>query len=135
MKTVLNIIKYALLLISVLVVVLLVVRGENGVDLALTWTFILVGIALAVTLLMPLVNIAQNPKGALRSLIGLAIVVVVLGIAYAMAGTAPVPNSEGGFFTNVTDLKISDMGLYTTYIALGGAILVAILGEIRNSFK
>ncbi|MCD7969642.1 MAG: hypothetical protein LUF87_04750 [Alistipes sp.] len=135
MKKILAILKYALLAISVIVVAIVMINGEASVDTILNWSYVLFGLAVVVTLFFPILNLAQNPKGALRSLIGLALLVVVVGVAYALAGTTPVPNSEGGFFTNTTELKVSDTGLITTYIALALAIIVVVAGEIRNSFK
>ncbi|MCC8035157.1 MAG: hypothetical protein LIO77_04385 [Rikenellaceae bacterium] len=135
MKKILSLIKYVLLAISVVALIFVFVRGEGGVPMILNWAYVLFIIAVAITILFPLFNIATNPRGAMRSLIGLLVVVVVLGIAYAMSSTEPVTNSAGGFFTNPTELKISDTGLITTYIALGVAFLVVIFGEIRNSFK
>lgn len=135
MKKLLSLIKYILLAISVVALVFVVVRGEAGVTMILNWAYVLFIFAVAVTILFPLFNIATNPRGAMRSLVGLLLVVVVLGIAYALSSTEPIVNSAGGYFTNPTELKISDTGLITTYIALGVAFLVVILGEIRNSFK
>lgn len=139
MKKILAITKYALLAISVVALAYVMFSGEESVDsavgLILNWAAILLGLAVVATVVLPLLNLAQNPKGAMRSLIGIGIVVVVLAIAYAMSSTEPVVNSAGGFFTDPTMLKITDTELYTTYIALGAAILVVVAGEIRNSFK
>lgn len=135
MTKILSILKYLLLAISVVALIVVAVNGEDGVSFLLNWAYILFGIGVVVTVLLPLFNLAQNPRGALRSLIGLAVVVVVVGIAWAMASTEPVVNSAGGYFTNYGELKISDTGLITTYIAFGLAVIVVVLGEIRNSFK
>ncbi|MCC8019817.1 MAG: hypothetical protein LIO85_08620 [Rikenellaceae bacterium] len=135
MTKILSILKYLLLAISVVALIVVAVNGEDGVSFLLNWAYILFGIGVVVTVLLPLFNLAQNPRGALRSLIGLVVVVVVVGIAWAMASTEPVVNSAGGYFTNYGELKISDTGLITTYIAFGLAVIVVVLGEIRNSFK
>ncbi|MCD8101608.1 MAG: hypothetical protein LUD76_03625 [Alistipes sp.] len=135
MTKILSLLKYLLLAVSVVAVIVVAVNGEDGVGFILNWAYIMFGIGVVVTILLPLFNLAQNPRGALRSLIGLAVVVVVVGIAWAMASTEPVVNSAGGYFTNHGELKISDTGLITTYIAFGLAVLVVVLGEIRNSFK
>ncbi len=130
----LSIIQYVLIAISVITVALYFV-GASDVDLMLIWGYILLGIAVAAVIILPLLNLVKNPKGAVRSLVGLAIVVVLAGICYALSSDTPVVNSAGGFFEDSTVLKISDTGLYLTYIALAVAILVAIGGEIRNAFK
>ncbi len=136
----LSILKYALLAISALVVILFFVSGdinnENNPMLALMldWAYILLGVAVVAAVLFPLVHIIQNPKGALQTLIGLAIVVVVVGISYAIASDAPITTAVITF-DNPATLKLSDMGLYTTYAALTVAILAIIVGEIGRVFK
>ncbi|MFI3331246.1 MAG: hypothetical protein R3Y38_05530 [Rikenellaceae bacterium] len=130
----LSIIKYLFLAISVIVVAVFF-AGFADVDAMLFWAYILLGLTVAVVVIAPIVNLISNPKGAVGSLIGVAIVALVFGVAYALASDAPVVNSAGGFFENPTELKLSDMGLYATYFVLASTILVVIGGEIRNTLK
>ena len=130
----LSIIQYILIAISVITVAMYFL-GLGDVDPMLIWGYILRGIAVAAVIILPLFNLVKNPKGAVRSLVGLGIVVVLAAICYALSSDAPVVNSAGGFFEDSAVLKISDTGLYLTYIALAVAILAAIVGEIRNAFK
>ena len=58
----------------------------------------------------------------------------MLGISYAMASDAVIVTPVNTF-DDPTSLKLSDMGLYATYIALGVAILASIIGEVSNIFK
>lgn len=125
----LSIIKYVLLAFSVLTIILF------NIDLMLYWAYILLALTLVTALAFPLANIVQNPKGAMRSVIGLAIVLVVLGISYALASDIPVVNAAGDVYDNSTTLKLTDMGLYATYTALFGTILIILYFEIRNAFK
>ncbi len=130
----LSIIQYILIAISVITVAMYFL-GLGDVDQMLIWGYILLGIEVAAVIILPLFNLVKNPKGAVRSLVGLGIVVVLAAICYALSSDAPVVNSAGGFFEDSAVLKISDTGLYLTYIALAVAILAAIGGEIRNAFK
>lgn len=130
----LAILKYILLAVSVLTVVLFF-AGVTDVDLMLEWAYVLLGATVAAAILFPVIGIVQNPKGALRSLVGLIIVAVVLGISYALASDVPVPNSAGGLFDNAATLKLTDTGLFATYAAMAVAILSAIIGEVSNIFK
>lgn len=102
--------------------------------LMLDWAYILLGVAVVAAILFPLVHIIQNPKGAVQTLIGLAIVVVVVGISYALASDAPIVTAVQTF-ADPFSLKFSDTGLYTTYAALTVAILAIVVGEIGNVFK
>lgn len=136
MKKALSILLYALLAVCVVMLVLVfVLPNDQGVGIILSWTYILLGLAILSAVVFPLINLAQNPKGALRSLIGVGIVVVVVGISLALSSTEPMPLSDKTTYDDTFGLLVTDAGLYTTYIALAVAILVTILGEIRNSFK
>ena len=137
----LSIIKYVLLALSAVSILLLPVMGgmEGGVDksvgLMLIWAYVLLGLTIVITLLMPLVNLIKNPGNALRSMLGLGILVVAIGVCYALSSDTPVVNSAGGFFEDKLALRLSDTGLYAAYFALAATIVVVIFGEIRNSFK
>lgn len=130
---ILSIIKYALIAICVIIVLAGGVFGEN-VDLMLRWTYILLGLTVALVIILPLLYVAENPKGALRGLLGLVGILVVIGIAYALSDTNPI-ETPAQLYDNPTQLRISDIGLYTTYIALLVAIVTIVYGEIRNAFK
>lgn len=106
-----------------------------GTDVMLIYTYILVAIAIIVALAFPLVNIIKNPKAAMRSLIGLGIMIVILGVSYLVSSDVPVLDSSGNYFTNPTELKLADMGLFSAYIMLLGAFLLIIGTEIWNAIK
>ena len=141
MKKILIILKYVLLAGSVLSIVgLLFVEEKSAgedmiVGIMLAWLYCLIGMAAIVTLLLPLINIVKDPKGAYKSLVGLGVVVVVLALCFAFSDTTPVTNSGGGFFENPTELRLSDTGLYAAYFAIATAMLATVAGELWNSFK
>lgn len=133
---ILNIIKFVFIAISVVTIsTLLFMREGDAVDIMLKWSYVLMGIAIAILIVMPAINLAKNPKGAVRSLAGLLALVVLAAIFYAMSSATPVIGSDGTVFDKPAELKWTDTGLYLTYFALAGAIVVALFGEIRNSFK
>lgn len=123
------IIKYVFLAFSVLTIIIF------NVDLMLYWMYVILALTFVAALASPILNIVQNPKGAIRSVIGLLLVLVVLAISYALASDVPVVNSGGDVYDDPTTLKLSDMGLYSMYIALIGSILAIIYGEIRSALK
>lgn len=139
MKKLLNILLIVLMAISAVSLVLVGVLGEPsgylGVGLMLTWAYVLLGIAILAAVIFPLVNLAQNPKGAMRTLVGLGIVVVVVAISFALSSAEPITLGDGVLYNDVAGLRLTDAQLYTAYIALVAAIVVTILGEIRNSIK
>lgn len=136
MEKALSILKYVLFGVGVLTLLLVMfMSNDNGVGIMLTWSYVLVVVALAAALLMPLFNLSQNPKGAKRSLLGLVVVIVVVGVSLALSSTTPVVDAAGTVYDKPGQLRLTDAGLYTTYFALIAAVLAVVLGEIRNSFK
>lgn len=111
------------------------VGAAMGSGVLMTYTYILIGIAIVVAVIFPLVNIVKNPKGSMRTLMGLLLMVVVLGIGYLLSKTDPIPNSGGGYFDDAATLKLTDTGLYATYLMLVLAFGVILFGEIKNAIK
>lgn len=130
----LSIVRYVLLIASALSVILYFTGGVD-VDLMLYCAYAFVGIAAVIAIISPLFIFAQNPKAALSSLAGIAVVAVVIIAAYSLSSDMPIPNSAGGFFEDSAVLKISDTGLYATYAALVAAIVSIVGGEIMSLFK
>ena len=73
-------------------------------------------------------SLKDNPKGAVKSLIGLALFIVVLIIAYGMSSDEPLLMASGETFTDASLLKLSDMMLYSIY----GLFTIAALATILN---
>ncbi len=133
----LSIIRYALIVISVLVILIPFATqtgAQPNVDVMLRWTYVILGVAVVATIVLPLFNLAKNPKGAMRSLIGMAIVVVILLIAYAASDATPVVTPTT-VYDNPLELKLSDTGLFTTYAALGITLVSIFVTEVYKFFK
>ncbi|MDL2320394.1 hypothetical protein LJC45_04605 [Alistipes sp. OttesenSCG-928-B03] len=130
-----SIVQYVLFAVSLVALVFVFLKGEAGLDFILIWTYIMLGLAIVITVLMAAVNISKNPKGARRSLMGLGVLVVVLCISYFLSSTDPVTLPDGSIYNSEFGLRLTDIGLYTTYLALVGALAVAVIGEVRKSFK
>ena len=136
MKKITSIILYVLLAISVLSIIPAFIYGEDGLDFMLYWTYILLAIGVLAAIVMSVINLGKNPGGSKTALYGVIAVVVVLAVSYFLSSTEPVSISGGkDLYTDTFGLRLTDMGLYTTYFALIAAIVVVIAGEIRNSFK
>lgn len=131
----LSYIKYLFLAISVVIMALFAAGIGDGVDYMLYWAYVLLGLCIAAVIILPLMQVIENPKGAVGSLLGFAAVAVVVGVSYALSTDVPVVNSAGGMFENPFELRLSDTGLYTTYFTLAATILVSVGGEVRNMLK
>ena len=90
----------------------------------------------AVTVIVTLIGaIAQfggalkdNPKGAVKSLLGLILLVVLLIVTYNIGSSETVVLGDGSEYSDVTMLKVSDMLLYSTYVLFG----LAAIGTLIN---
>lgn len=101
----------------------------------LWWLYGIVGIGIVAALASPVKNLFTTPKAALKALVGLVVAAAVIGGCYALSSAAPVPNSAGGFFEDVFELKFTDTVIYLTYLVAGVSILSILIGEIRNAIK
>ena len=80
-------------------------------------------------------SLKDDPKGAVKSLIALALFAGVLVGAYVMGSEEPLTMASGEVFTDVTMLKLSDMMLYAIYLLLtvtGVATLINLSGIFKR---
>ncbi|WP_177601690.1 hypothetical protein [uncultured Phocaeicola sp.] len=70
----------------------------------------------------------DNPKGAIKSLLGLILLVVLLIITYNIGSSEPVVMGGGEVYNDGMWLKITDMFLYSTYVLA----VVAAIGTLVN---
>lgn len=129
----LSIIKYALLLVGVIVGIL--GMTEVSVDTMLYWAYALIILTIVLTVALPLIGIAQNPKSAKKSLLGLALLVVVFGLAYAMSDATPITLAGGSVIDSEFALKFADTGLWATYFMFGGVIISIVGSEVYKLLK
>ncbi len=127
---------YVLLGLGILSVIPTFLYGADGVDFMLYYTYILLALAVLAAVVMSVINMGKNPGGGKTALIGMAAVAVILVISYFLSSSEPIAVSGGkDVYDGKFGLIVTDMGLYTTYFALVIAILVAVGGAIKNSFK
>ncbi len=107
----------------------------EGLDLLFSFSAFLTIVTVVAAVAMPLISILQNPKKALTSFVGIALVAVVFFIAYSLSSDEPIVLASGKVMDNVAQLRFADTSLYAMYIAFGG-VLVAMVGtEIYKIFK
>ena len=110
-------------------------RGTDGL---MVWMYVLLGLTLLVSVTGVIVKFAARcvvaPRSALRSLMGVALVAVVLAVSWWAGSGSPLsmPGYDGG--ENVPFwLKVADMFLYTIYVLMGLAVaLMAGFGIARR---
>ena len=109
-------------------------------DALIYWMYILFGIAVIITIAAAIYQFVtgfiDSPMTAIKSLLGLILIIVVLVISWAMGSDQPLvmPGYDGA--ENVPFwLKLTDMFLYTLYIMMGAMILLIFGFGIAKKFK
>ncbi len=109
-------------------------------DTLLYLVYALLGIAIVATVVGFLFQfgtaLKDNPVAALKSLLGVVLLVVVMVVAWSMGSDKPlnIPGYDGA--DNVPFwLKVTDMFLYTIYFLLGATLVAMILGGIKKKIS
>lgn len=144
-KKILNILTIVMFAITAVLLCLFMFGGEvpNQVyptpvytSTLLNWAYILFGIAIVSALIFPIIRLFTRPKQAIKSIIGLAVVVIVVLIAYAMADGTPMKLIGYNGPDNVPSMLIlSDTIIYTMYFLFAGTVLAIIGTEIYRRVK
>ena len=106
---------------------------------------ILTALAFVVALIFGIVQMISNPKGSLKGLAGLAVLLIILFVGYSMASgevTDPeIANAIEKFETSqeseitAGNLKFISGSILTAVVMVGLAILTLIVFGIRGLFK
>jgi hypothetical protein len=144
MKTVLKVLLWVLIGITVGLVGWTAYKGgaDELIGYNLLWAYGLLALAVVGVIVAALIDTITHPAGLIKTLLGVVVVVAVVGTALGLVlSEAPVavPNSAGGVFDNAFELRISEIGIYVTYIVAAIAILVVVFdvlsGLVRRVLK
>lgn len=98
-------------------------------------TYVAFGISVFFALLFPVIQMASNPKGAVKTLIMIGIAVVLWFVAKGIATNQFTPDTlEKMKITAETSVTVG-AGLIFTYFVFGTAILAILYASISNLFK
>ncbi|MBQ7856659.1 MAG: hypothetical protein IJ348_06045 [Alistipes sp.] len=140
MKKILNILMITLFAVTLGLVGWAVVSG--GAEVAISWNLIwgyvlLVGAVVSV-LWAALRSLIADPAGVKKTLLAVALVVVIVGAALGVALSHDglvIPNSAGGVFDDPLELVVSEVGILVTYVVAAATLLVTLYAEVRNLLK
>lgn len=133
LSKILNIVLYVLLGVSALLGVLFYI-GSIDAETIIYWCYLLFGLGAASAIVLPIINLGKNPKGAKGALIGLVALVVVFLISYMIAGDEMLPKYET-FIDGPEDSKLVGMGLIAFYILAIGAIGAVVFSSVSKLLK
>ena len=105
---------------------------NTALDTFMYWIYLLVVLALCVTLLFPLFGAFKSKKKLLRLIILILGVVVVVGGAWLLAPGSPIETKAA---VADGDFKFADTVLYVTYFVVCVAIVSLIWSALRKAIK
>ena len=134
---------YVLLAIDAVLIILgFLFKDENPladgsfVDIAIIWTIVLICIGVASVVVSEGANAASDPKLLAKGGAALVCLAIVLGIFWAIGDETPLQlvgyegdENQGAW------LRVSDMGLFSIYLALAAGVLSIIVSEVYQLFR
>jgi NADH:ubiquinone oxidoreductase subunit 6 (subunit J) len=105
-------------------------------DIMLYATYLLAIVGTFLAIAMPLIKSLDDPKGLLKSGLGVLGLVVVFFISYSISGSEVLPKYEGAPF-NLTPGMSQLIGgmLFTTYILTIVTIVSIVVTELTKAVK
>lgn len=94
-------------------------------------SYILLAVAVVAAIGFPLLQLVKNPKGAKGALIGIGLLVVVLGISYALSSD----HNPSNMVITPEGAKQVDTGLFAFYILAAVAVAATVYAEVSKMFK
>jgi hypothetical protein len=114
-------------------------RGTTNIfDLGLKATVVLLVICAIIAVLFGIYHMVTNPKGAIKGIIGLVVIIILFGILYSMSTpetSGIVGNAVEKFDLSANESKFISAALKSTLILGALAALSFVVSEIRNFFK
>jgi len=107
---------------------------QDFVDIMIIVSYALLGLAALAAIVLPLINAIGNPRTLLKSAMGLAVILVVFGIGYSVAG-AEITATYSKFGIDTGMSKYIGGIINTTYILVVIAIVGIVFTEISKIFS
>lgn len=105
-------------------------------DLGLYIGYALFFLAISAAIIFPVINIIQNPKGAIKSVGGLVVLVLIFVISYSMAPAEPMINSiTGETVASAEVVQYAGAAIATGTIIFLAAAVIFIVFEIVSIFR
>lgn len=105
-------------------------------DIMLYGSYILVGIGIVLSILLPLIKSLDDPKSLLKTGLGVVLIVVLFFICFSISGNEVLPKFEGEPFNLTPGMSQLVGGLMiTTYIMTVAALLSIVITEFTKAIK
>jgi hypothetical protein len=103
-------------------------------DLGFYVFYALLFIAVAATVIFPIVHMLREPKALVQSAVFIGVLLVLFGLAYALSGSEVNLKAAAVGITETTS-KLIGAGLIMFYITLLLSAVALLYSEISNVFK
>ncbi len=127
-----DLILYGLLLISV-AVGLLFAFDVIGEGFFLSWSYILLGIGIIVSIVFPVITLVGDFGKAKSALFGIVGLIVIFGISYALASGEEAKIGET--MVSAGTSRLSEAGLNAFYFLAVAAVGTIVFVEVNKAFK
>jgi hypothetical protein len=107
---------------------------QDFVDIMIVVAYALLGLAALAAIILPLINAIGNPRSMITGAIGLAVILVIFGIGYSVAGSE-VTATYSKFGIDAGMSKYIGGVISTTYILIAVAIVGIVFTEISKIFS
>lgn len=143
MSKILRIILIVLLAISAVLALLFYAGGENisgqpsYTNIFLIWAAVLAGLAVALAVIFPVIQMITNPKNAKKGLMGIVALAIFVGIAYIMSSTdvLGITNPDLIQYDVPSTLRYAGTMINSIYILAALAIVSMVYTEVSKIFK
>jgi hypothetical protein len=146
MQKILTIAKWALMLISVILFAMFFMEVvplsdmssqiENGTtNMFLGWALVLLILCAVAAIAFPVFGMVMNPKSAIKTIVALAVIGIILGIACAMSSGSLDSMAQTLVESTEGERYWSGAGLNALYIVLGMTVLSVIATEVYAKIK
>jgi len=105
------------------------------INLLLFVTYVLIAVGLLACIVFPLIYMLKNPKGAKKSFIGIAGILILFVICYAISSSEVLPMWSEKFGITEGASKRIGGALIMFYVIMAGALIMAVLSEVKGLIK
>lgn len=105
--------------------------NPSYLDPALWLSYVVLGLAILLIAISAVIGIAVNPAGLKKTILSIAVLVILGGIAYAMSSSDVLP-SYGDISPSIS--RFSETIIILSYFVAGGAIIALVIDAIKRFF-
>lgn len=125
---------YLLLAFSVIPGVLFF-AGLISTEMFINAAYIMLFVGVSVMVISPLYGFITNPQNIIKMLISIVMLVVIIVVAYALAGNNLTEYRLEELKTTAETSRLVGMGLFATYIAFGLTVVAILYSSVIKLFK